>query len=256
MMSEIPRTAPARTSSALAKAASRLASLPRMVSSFSLGMVISESTHSDRERIPSSATCMRLRPSKGKGRVTTATVRIPISLATSAMIGAAPVPVPPPMPVVMKTMSAPSRTSAMRSRSSMAAWRPISGLVPAPRPLVTPGPSCSTVRDVTFFRAWASVFAQMNSTPSTPLLTMWLTALPPPPPTPMTLITALCGMLSTSSNMVPSLSFRIFAYCRGLIVNYKLPWTQRFMRSRTVDLVSLLYPPETTGRGSVCFCRP
>ncbi len=37
MMSEIPRTAPASTSSALAKADSRLASLPRMVSSFSFG---------------------------------------------------------------------------------------------------------------------------------------------------------------------------------------------------------------------------
>src|SRR5690554_4568087 len=72
MMSEMPRTAPVRTSSALANAESRLASLPRMVSSFSLGMVISESTHSDSARMPSSATCMRRRPSNGNGRVTTA----------------------------------------------------------------------------------------------------------------------------------------------------------------------------------------
>ncbi|VVN64393.1 hypothetical protein PS685_04616 [Pseudomonas fluorescens] len=121
MMSEIPRTAPASTSSALANADSRLASLPRMVSSFSFGIVINESTLSDSRRIPSSAICMRLRPSNGNGRVTTATVRMPISLATSAMIGAAPVPVPPPMPVVMNTMLVPCNTSAMRSRSSRAA---------------------------------------------------------------------------------------------------------------------------------------
>ncbi|MCY1174235.1 hypothetical protein D9M73_144290 [compost metagenome] len=121
MMSEIPRTAPASTSSALAKADSRLASLPRMVSSFSLGMVINESTLSESMRMPSSAICIRLRPSNGNGRVTTATVRMPISLATSAMIGAAPVPVPPPMPVVMNTMLVPCSTSAMRSRSSSAA---------------------------------------------------------------------------------------------------------------------------------------
>ena len=48
--------------------------------------------------------------------------------AISAMTGAAPVPVPPPMPAVMNSMSAPSISSAMRSRSSIAASRPISGL--------------------------------------------------------------------------------------------------------------------------------
>src|SRR5690606_2864126 len=119
---------------------------------------------------------------------------------------AAPVPVPPPMPVVMKTMSAPCRASAMRSRSSSAAWRPTSGLVPAPRPLVTLRPSCRMVRACTFFSAWASVLAQMNSTPSILLRTIWLTALPPPPPTPMTLMTALGVTLSTISNIIPLLS--------------------------------------------------
>ncbi len=154
--------------------------------------------------MPSSAARMRLGPSKGKGRVTTATVRMPSSLATWATTGAAPVPVPPPMPAVMNTMSAPSSTSAMRSRSSMAAWRPTSGLAPAPRPLVISLPSWSTVLAATRLSAWASVLAQMNSTPSMLLSTMWLTALPPPPPTPITLMTALLeGALSTSSNISP-----------------------------------------------------
>src|SRR5690606_14652949 len=133
-----------------------------------------------------------------------ATVRMPMSRATSATIGAAPVPVPPPMPAVMNTMSEPCSTSAMRSRSSSAASRPISGLAPAPRPLVTAVPSCSTVGAVMFFCAWASVLAQMKSTPSTLLITMCSRALPPPPPTPMTLMTAFCGRLSINSNMVPS----------------------------------------------------
>src|SRR5690606_17879810 len=44
-----------------------------------------------------------------------------------------------------------------------------------------------------------SVLAMMNSTPSTLLLTMCATALPPPPPTPMTLITALGAIFSISS---------------------------------------------------------
>jgi hypothetical protein len=71
---------------------------------------------------------------------------MPISLATWATTGAAPVPVPPPMPAVMNSMSAPSITSMMRSRSSSAACRPTSGLAPAPSPLVMPEPSCSATR--------------------------------------------------------------------------------------------------------------
>ena len=60
--------------------------------------------------------------------------------AMSAMTGAAPVPVPPPMPAVMNSMSEPSIISAMRSRSSIAASRPISGLAPAPSPRVSAVP--------------------------------------------------------------------------------------------------------------------
>src|SRR5450830_141944 len=65
------------------------------------------------------------------------------------------------------------------------------------------------VRAPMLFSAWASVLAQMNSTPSMLLLTIWLTALPPPPPTPITLMTGLAGMFSTSSNMFPLLSLSL-----------------------------------------------
>ncbi len=200
--SAIPDTALCNTSSAALKASSRLIFLPSTASSRSLGTVISESTCLARSAMPSRATCMRLAPSKEKGRVTTATVRMPSSRATCATTGAAPVPVPPPMPAVMNNMSAPRITSWMRSRSSMAAWRPTSGLAPAPRPFVMVGPSCSRVRAPVLASTWASVLAAMNSTPSTPARTILATALPPPPPTPMTLITAFSVTLSTISNMV------------------------------------------------------
>ncbi len=78
-----------------------------------MGITIIASTRSLRFFIPSSDALKRFLPSKVKGLVTTATVSAPISRATSATIGAAPVPVPPPIPAVMKTMSAPSSTSAM-----------------------------------------------------------------------------------------------------------------------------------------------
>jgi len=179
---------------------------PSTVISFSLGMVISESQWWLSSSMPLSATCMRRRPSNGDGFVTTATVRMPISLASWATTGAAPVPVPPPMPAVMKTMSAPSSASIRRSRSSSAAWRPTSGLAPAPRPLVTLLPSCSCSFAPQFLIACESVLAVMNSTPSTLLLTMWATALPPPPPTPITLMIALGAMFSTSSKCAMSVS--------------------------------------------------
>jgi hypothetical protein len=70
---------------------------------------------------------------------------MPIVLAMSAITGAAPVPVPPPIPAVMNSMSAPSINSPMRSRSSIAASRPISGFAPAPRPRVRLLPSCNCI---------------------------------------------------------------------------------------------------------------
>ena len=141
--------------------------------------------------MPWSATRERLLPSISNGLVTTATVRMPSSFATCATTGAAPVPVPPPMPAVMNSMSQPSMSSMMRSRSSIAAWRPTSGSAPAPRPLVMLQPICSAVRTLECLSACASVLMQMKSTPSSPACTMCETALPPPPPTPITLMTAL-----------------------------------------------------------------
>ena len=91
--------------------------------------------------MPACATFIRFPPSSLNGRVTTATVRMFMLFAMSAITGAAPVPVPPPIPAVMKSMSAPSIISAMRSRSSIAASRPISGLAPAPSPRVSAAPS-------------------------------------------------------------------------------------------------------------------
>ena len=201
--SAMPCTAPSSTSFAARNASRSVTRPPSTLSSFSFGTVISESTYSDNSLMPSSASSARRRISNGNGLVTTATVRMSSSLAICATTGAAPVPVPPPMPAVMNSMSVPSSASAMRSRSSSADCRPISGLAPAPRPLVTVWPSCSTVVADDLANACASVFAQMKSTPSMELATMCSTALPPPPPTPRTRITAPASLvLSTSSNMV------------------------------------------------------
>ena len=106
------------------------------------------------------------------------------------------------MPAVMNSMSEPAISSPMRSRSSIAASRPISGFAPAPRPRVSAVPSWSCVRAFERLSAWASVLAQMKSTPDRPLMIMCSTALPPHPPTPMTLMIApSCGAWSMISNM-------------------------------------------------------
>ena len=108
------------------------------------------------------------------------------------------------------------RCAAMlASRSSSAAWRPTSGLAPAPRPLVTLAPRVSCWLAPQFLIACESVFAVMNSTPSTLLLTMCATALPPPPPTPMTLITALGATCSINSKCAMSVPCRC---CRCYVI--------------------------------------
>src|SRR5271165_6397646 len=208
--------------------------------SLSLGMMISESTIFANSSIPAWATFCRL-PSNLNGRVTTATVRMPFSLATCATTGAAPVPVPPPMPAVMKSMSAPPMDSTMRSRSSIAASRPISGRAPAPSPRVRLVPSCNCVRAVERLSACASVLAAMNSTPTTPLPIMCSIALPPQPPTPMTLITASCGLWSIISNMcTPFLSGVNPAACSRLRPCLEL-------RALEIRLEPLLHPPRHVG---------
>ena len=68
------------------------------------------------------------------------TVSAPISREMRATIGAAPVPVPPPAPAVTNTMSAPLSSALILSYSSIADWRPSSGLEPEPSPRVTSAP--------------------------------------------------------------------------------------------------------------------
>ena len=162
-------------------------------SSFSFGITITVSTDSSSSCSPRSACIMRRLPSNANGRVTTATVSAPISLASEAITGAAPVPVPPPRPAVTNTMSAPSSASIILSESSSAARRPISGFAPAPSPLVSFTPSCSFTAAFELCSACTSVFAAINSTPSTCAAIMRFTALLPPPPTPITLIRACRG---------------------------------------------------------------
>ena len=201
--SAMPETALCNTSLAARNASKNGTSSPNTSISFSLGMIIRESTCCESSSNPSAATLVRL-PSNENGLVTTATVKMPISLATCAITGAAPVPVPPPIPAVINSMSAPSIISAMRSRSSIAALRPISGLAPAPNPLVMSVPICSTVLALLFFNACISVLAQINSTPLTFFAIMCSTALPPQPPTPITLMTASCVSFSIISNILLS----------------------------------------------------
>ena len=163
-------------------------------------MTISASTALASSSMPAEAFFLRCEPSNANGLVTTPTVSAPRSRATWAMTGAAPVPVPPPIPAVTNTMSAPLSVSATRCASSSAAARPISGLAPAPRPLVRFLPRWTLVPAMLASSTWQSVFAQMKSTPSTPASIIVLTELPPPPPTPITLMTGRPGPCASSSN--------------------------------------------------------
>ena len=200
--SEIPCTPWRRTSSAMRKASSIEVRRSITCSKRSLGMVIRVSTFSLSFTIPFSAWFMRRRPSNIKGLVTTPTVRAPTSLAHSATTWAAPVPVPPPIPAVTKTMSAPFNASTIWSRDSSQAFSPISGLAPAPKPLVSFSPIWILFSALDKSKAWASQFTAINSTPRTPAVIILLTALLPPPPTPITLILArFSKVVSTSSNI-------------------------------------------------------
>ena len=153
-------------------------------------MMMRVSTSCLRLSMPLSAWAERRLPSKANGLVTTPMVSAPWALAMRATTGAPPVPVPPPSPAVTNTMSAPLRTSSSSSAWSSAAWRPTSGLEPAPRPRVSSRPTSSLTSASEASRAWASVFTAMNSTPLRLASIMRLTALTPPPPIPTTLITA------------------------------------------------------------------
>ena len=204
--SEIPWIACRRTSSADVKASVSDVVRAIVASSRSFGIVITVSTQSRSSSRPRSACICRFLPSNLNGLVTTAIVSAPSSLARLAMTGAAPVPVPPPRPVVTNTMSAPSRASISLSVSSSAACRPTLGSAPAPSPFVSLPPIWILFGAALSFSACRSVFAMMNSTPSSPACTMRLTALLPPPPTPTTLMRAPVRPSSSSLNRsgVPS----------------------------------------------------
>ena len=120
-------------------------SSPKILYSFSFGIVTRLSTSSTNAAKPFSAAPILFFPSSLKGLVTTATVNAPNSFAIDAIIGAAPVPVPPPMPAVIKTISAPANSSSIAILSLSAALLPISGSAPAPNPFVSPFPNFSVV---------------------------------------------------------------------------------------------------------------
>ena len=188
--SVMPWTPESSTWSALLNASITETLRSLICSSRSFGITISVS-HSLRScSMPSSACPARFRPSNANGRVTTPIVSAPSLRAMLATTGAPPVPVPPPSPAVTKTMSAPLRTSSISSRWSSAAFRPTSGLAPAPRPRVSSRPTSSLTSASLISSAWASVLIAMNSTPLRPTSIIRLTALTPPPPMPTTLMTA------------------------------------------------------------------
>ena len=134
MISAMPPTEFFNTSLANANASSWLASSPNTSNSFSFNTTINESTLASSSARPASALFMRRVPSNSNGLVTTPTVRMPISRATRATTGAAPVPVPPPMPAVTNSILVPSKASRIWSSAASAASRPLSGMLPAPKP--------------------------------------------------------------------------------------------------------------------------
>ena len=162
--------------------------LSRPSSSFSFGITIRESTYFRSSEIPFSAWSIFCSRSNANGLVTTATVRMPASCARRATTGAAPVPVPPPMPAVINTISAPFSAASISSLFSSALFSPTSGLLPAPRPLVSFAPIWILVVALELFSAFASVLTAIYSMSCTSEDAMQFSAFPPPPPTPITLI--------------------------------------------------------------------
>jgi hypothetical protein len=170
--SAMPCTAPSSTSLAARNAWIIVALRPSTVISFSFGIVISESQCWLSSSMPLSATCMRPTAFERKGLVTTATGEDAHLLGQlrhdrcRAGAGAA------THAGVMNTMSAPCKrihdAFAIFQRRLAADFR----IRTRARPLVTLLPSCSCSFAPQFLIACASVFAVMNSTPSTLPLTM------------------------------------------------------------------------------------
>ena len=134
--SDIPCTPCLNTSSAILNASFIDVFLSIICNNLSFGITTNASTLPFKLSIPRSACESLFFPSNVNGFVTTPIVNIPISFADCATIGAAPVPVPPPIPAVTNTISAPRKVSAISDLFSSADCAPISGLAPAPKPLV------------------------------------------------------------------------------------------------------------------------
>mmetsp|Transcript_13510 Transcript_13510/g.44655 ORF Transcript_13510/g.44655 Transcript_13510/m.44655 type:complete len:271 (-) Transcript_13510:247-1059(-) len=192
MMSQMPRTPCLKMSSANRKASCTGSAVSTALNRRSLGITIRVSTLRLNRSTASMAWLYRCLPSNLNGIVTMPTVRMPAAFATPATTGAAPDPVPPPIPAVTNTMSLPASACSMLCRDSSAAFWPISGFPPAPRPLVSSLPIWMWLAWETAAVAMAceSVLTIQNSTPLMSLPTMRFTALDPPPPTPTTLILA------------------------------------------------------------------
>ena len=124
-------------------------------------------------------------PSALNGRVTTPMTKAPCLLAISATTGAEPVPVPPPMPAVTNTMFAPSTYFRRSPSDSSAACCPISGMAPAPSPLVVDLPSRTLFGACMASRCRASVLQATMVAPDTPAWVTLLAVFEPPPPQPM-----------------------------------------------------------------------
>ena len=196
-----------RTSSAFLSASGIVVLLSTISRSLSFGITISVSTFSFNFSIPARALFILVLDSNLKGLVTTPTVSAPCSLAIRATTGVAPVPVPPPIPQVTNTISAPLSADWISSALSSAAFSPISGLAPAPRPFVSLSPICIRVGALHNWRACLSVLIAINSTPAICSSIMRLTALFPPPPTPTTIILAAA---SDSFVLISNKSFSSF----------------------------------------------
>ena len=188
--SVIPCTACCKTSSAFFKASGMDVLLSTISKSLSFGITINVSTLSLSFSIPESAFVILVFASNLNGFVTTPTVSAPFDFAMLAITGAAPVPVPPPIPHVTNTISAPSIAAVNSSIFSCAAFSPISGCAPAPRPFVSFSPICIALGALHSCKACASVFTPTNSTPNILSSIILFTALLPAPPTPTTTIFA------------------------------------------------------------------
>ena len=212
--SVIPWIPCCNTSSAFLRASGIVVRLSTTSSSLSFGITIRVSTLSFNFSIPARALFIRVFDSKRKGFVTTPTVSAPCSFAIRATTGVAPVPVPPPMPQVTNTISAPFNAADISSALSSAAFSPISGLAPAPSPLVILSPICISVGALHNCNACLSVLIAINSTPAICSSIIRLTALFPPPPTPTTIIFAAA---SDSFVLISSKGFSSFVI---LIIYY------------------------------------